>query len=92
MRIKIYHIRGTCCPLLISINIDQGTEKRRKNDQTGTQATHSRMEKHKAVDYLRKVQSYHRTASEAPLIYDVSLAGERLPDLVTLCVRASLLQ
>ena len=25
------------------------------------------MEKHKAVDYLRKVQSYRRTASEAPL-------------------------
>ena len=68
MRIKINHIKGICCPLLISINIDQETEKNKKSDQTGTQATPSRMEKHKAVDYLRKVQSYHRTASEAPLI------------------------
>ena len=42
-RKKIYHIKGISCPLLISINIDifdQGTEKikKKKNDQTGTQA------------------------------------------------------
>ena len=42
MKIKRYHIKGIECPLLISINIDifdQETEKRRKNDQTGNQAT-----------------------------------------------------
>ena len=55
-----------------------------------------RMEKHKAVDYLRitgwkstklPMSGHHPTASEAPLI-----AGRWLPVLVTLCVRASLLQ
>ena len=35
-RIKVYHIKGIGCPLLILIIFDQGTEK---NDQTGTQAS-----------------------------------------------------
>ena len=41
-RIKIYHIKGIGCPLLISINIftkERKNKKRRKNDQTGTQAS-----------------------------------------------------
>ena len=43
-RIRIYHIKGSGCPLLISINIDpfltkeRKNKKRRKKDQTGTQA------------------------------------------------------
>ena len=40
-RIKRYHVKGIGCPLLISINIDQETEKKnkQKNDPTGTQAS-----------------------------------------------------
>ena len=67
---------------------------------TGGHDHPSRMEKHKAVDYLRitvgNVESYRCRVIIGPLarrhLYDVSLAGRWLSVLVTFCVRASLLQ
>ena len=39
-RIKIYHIKGIGCLLLISfLTKERKNKKRRRNDQTGTQAT-----------------------------------------------------
>ena len=63
---------------------------------TGVRTNLSRMEKHKAVDYLRITGCYRFRVIIGPLarrhLYDVSLAGRWLSVLVTFCVRASLLQ
>ena len=64
------------------------------------QTTPSRMEKHKAVDYLRitdwkstklPMSGHHRIASEAPFIWRFT-GGPMVAVLVTFCVGASLVQ
>ena len=63
---------------------------------TGGPDQPSRMEKHKAVDYLRIIGWKSTKLPIGPLarrnLYDVSLAGRWLPVLVTFCVRARLVQ
>ena len=69
----------------------------------GVRTTPSRMEKHKAVDYLditgwksTKLPTKCMSVITGPLprrhLCDVSLAGRWLSVLLTFCVRASLLQ